>query len=98
MFSNPNKIHPLLISMMEQFKNHYRRPFTITSDWRDDPESSHYLGKAVDIRAHSGETRHRIVEAAIKAGFRRIGVYDRHVHLDVDHTRPYPTIWTGKSK
>ena len=62
-------------------------PFVITSAWRSkDDSKSHWLGKAVDIRAKDGVTRNRIVRGLIEAGFVRIGVYSKtgHVHADTN--------------
>ena len=40
----------------------------------------------------------KIISGALLAGFRRIGVYDRHVHLDVDEKLPQDVMWWGVSK
>ena len=98
-FTHPQKVARGLKIALGIMRFHLRnRSFTITSDWRDDPKSSHYLGLAVDIAVTAGHRRHELVGAALKAGFKRIGIYDRHIHLDLDHTRPFPTIWTGESQ
>ncbi len=36
-----------------------------------------------------------LVQMAMLAGFKGIGIYNRHIHLD---TRAHPTLWTGESK
>ena len=75
------------------------RELTITSGKRDKKGSSaHNTGKAIDIRAWTGKDRFQIIQAANKLGVNRIGVYDRHVHLDVDMTKGQNTMWIGKSK
>jgi hypothetical protein len=50
-----------------------------------------------DRRPYSLEEQFLLVWAAGIAGFNRVGIYDRHVHLDIDKTKP-KAIWTGKSK
>lgn len=97
-FRHPKRLHPELLSLLDQLFYRLGRPLEVTSDWRSEPTSAHYLGKAVDIRAHSGYQRYRIVEMALRVGFTRIGVYDRHIHLDVDTERPSPVIWQGVSR
>lgn len=80
---------------------------TITSHFRTplqnvkcggSPTSSHLSGRAVDIAVSSGTMRYKMVQAALHVGFKRIGVYDRHLHLDVDYNKPNPVIWLGNSR
>lgn len=55
--------------------------------------SAHTTGNAVDISANSIEERDRIVWAATKAGFRRIGIGERFVHVDDDATKSQDVAW-----
>lgn len=55
--------------------------------------SAHTRGKAVDIRSGSSQTRFKIVEAAIRVGFTRIGIGKTFIHLDTDATLPQNVIW-----
>lgn len=59
---------------------------------------AHPKGLAVDIACTRSHDRMKMVAAAIIAGFKRIGVYDRHIHLDIDETLPQEVLWWGKSK
>ena len=77
-------------------------PFVINSGFRTQehnrkiggkPNSAHTRGHAVDIRAISGQQKFKIVEAAIKAGFNRIGIYKGFIHVDDDPTLPKNVIW-----
>ena len=72
--------------------------YIITSDYRDDYMSSHGKGLAVDIRCRDSKMRFKMVRGLIWAGFRRIGVYDLHIHADVDDSRPDGVMWMGKSR
>lgn len=54
--------------------------------------SSHCKGIAVDIAVQSGETRLKIVQNALRAGFQRIGIAKTFVHLDLDEGKP-SSIW-----
>lgn len=72
--------------------------YEITSDVRtDDIHSPHITGKAVDIRAHHSWVKFKIVRGLLKAGFTRIGVYDKHVHVDSDPQGPTEVLWIGES-
>ena len=77
-------------------------PFVINSAYRSiDYENSkgragtsaHTLGKAMDIRCHDSKNRFKIVDALIKAGFKRIGVYDTFIHADNSTTHEQDVIW-----
>ncbi len=55
---------------------------------------AHTLGRAVDIRCYSSDTRYKIITAAIEAGFTRIGVADTFIHVDDSPTHAQCVIWT----
>lgn len=74
-------------------------PFSITSSIRRDRLfSPHATGKAVDIRCYEARTRFRIVSGLLAVGFTRLGVYDRHIHVDSDDGQASDVLWTGVSK
>lgn len=82
-------------------------PFIITSGLRTQDqnvrsqgvsESSHLTGKAVDLHVEDGIHRFKMVKGALEAGFVRLGIYDRHLHLDLDETKPQNVIWVGVSQ
>lgn len=56
--------------------------------------SSHTLGFAVDISAPNSLTKWIIVNALIKAGFKRIGIGSNFIHADNDKNKPQNLIWT----
>ena len=87
-------------------------PFKITSGYRTkeynedllkrgykaSKNSSHLIGKAVDISVQSGNERYIILNALIQAGFRRLGVAKTFIHCDSDSieqggTKPN-SVWT----
>lgn len=71
--------------------------FVVTSAFRQGDEKCHGYGKAVDLACiHSGE-RWRIDEAIRKAGFRRLGLYDKHVHVDGCSAMAQKVLWLGRS-
>lgn len=60
--------------------------------------SSHVTAHAVDLKVPSSRARYYMLEALFAVGFTRIGVYDKHIHVDTspDHD-PY-VCWTGVSQ
>jgi len=72
-------------------------PFIITSGVRTVKEnlcakgvnnSAHLLGLACDIRARNDTEIYFIKKGAYRAGFRRIGRGNGHIHLDIDPDKP----------
>lgn len=55
--------------------------------------SAHLYGLAVDIKAPTRAIRDKIVWAAKKAGFKRIGIGSNFVHLDNDNSKPQYVAW-----
>lgn len=88
-----------------EFLRHLRRAeekagfdFIVTDAYREGDKKCHGRGKAVDLRvSYSGE-RFRILEALLWAGFRRIGIYDLHIHADRCSDMPNKVLWLGKSR
>lgn len=81
-------------------------PFKITSGLRSCDAntaamgvegSSHISGKAVDLAVEAGSDRFLVVKGLLAAGFVRIGCYDKHVHCDVDISKPQDVLWVGIS-
>ena len=78
-------------------------PFKITSSWRS-PEynakvggkksSAHLNGNACDLACTNSTTRMYMIEALLTAGFTRIGISNRFIHVDVDEELPQNVIWT----
>ena len=86
-------------------------PFVVTSGYRcpnhpiEAPKESpgaHTTGMAMDIQV-SGNNAHRLLDAALRAGFSGIGISQkgdhstRFIHLDKignSEDRPRPTVWS----
>jgi hypothetical protein len=51
------------------------------------PDSYHLVGMAGDFRVYAGETRYRLIQAALLAGVTGIGIARTFIHLD---NRPKP--------
>lgn len=93
-----------LCEMLDVAREYAGIPFKINSGFRTKEQnqkvggvsnSAHLKGLAVDIRASTGADTFKIVEGAIKAGFKRIGINrsKKFVHLDIDETKTSPTIY-----
>ena len=77
-------------------------PFKITSGYRTKEHneavgrvanSSHLIGVAADIAVSSGSERYIILNALLKAGFKRIGVAKTFIHCDTDDSKSN-SVWT----
>ena len=60
--------------------------------------SAHTSGSAVDIEFNSEAHAKKLIEALIKAGFKRIGLGWSFIHVDIDYTKPNPACWLYGSK
>ena len=98
-----DKMNPELLRMLDQVRHLAGVPMVITSAYRD-PEhnrrvggasnSAHLRGTAVDVGITDSVSRYLILAAAIQVGFRRIGVGNSFIHLDVDEELPPNVVWT----
>ncbi len=86
------------LSRLQTAEKHAGFDFIITSAIRKKDNGCHGLGRAVDLACHRSNERWRIVFALERAGFRRIGIYDRHIHVDDCRNRGMKVLWWGKSK
>ena len=79
-------------------------PFYITSDYRPGDRRAHGRASAADFstRPRSGlvtsHERFLTLRGLFVAGFHRIGIYDRHFHVDVDPELPQEVAWLGESR
>lgn len=102
-------LDPELVAKLDTARHVAGIPFVITSGRRtvDENEkatgidrSAHIKGLAVDLRLEDkpeSYSRYLLVNALLSAGFKRIGIYDHHIHVDIDNTLPTPRIWIGTS-
>ena len=99
-----------LMFKLNRFREYLGQPVylteTVASGGSHVADTAHASGQAIDgtirpkndPREFTLEEKLKIAWAAGRAGFERVGVYTRHVHLDVDKSKPSPALWTGVSK
>lgn len=91
-----------LLDMLQQAEKYAGRgDFIITSAKVAEGEKNfhgpHGLGLAVDIRCRSSSDRWIMHEALKRVGFKRIGLYDKHIHVDRGVHAPAYLLWIGVS-
>lgn len=95
-----------LVAKIDWARGRSNVPFIITSGKRTPEQngavggadaSAHMKGLAVDLRVTDNLHRMKMVNALLLAGFRRIGVYDKHCHADIDPDLPQDVMWIGVS-
>jgi zinc D-Ala-D-Ala carboxypeptidase len=93
-----------LVDMLDHARGLAKVPFRITSGFRTPEQnraadgvwdSAHTRGLAVDLACFDSRARLRMISGLIMAGFIRIGVYSRHLHIDIDPTLPQDVLWFG---
>ena len=105
-FNEFDKMDKALLIMLDNLREVYGYPIKITSSYRS-PEhpiearktkpGEHAYGAAVDMVCVGGEATFKLVEAAIKVGFTRIGISRKKnfVHVGIGYEGAPPiTIWT----
>jgi hypothetical protein len=99
-------LDPRLVAMLDHARGFAKVPFRITSGLRGSAEnrsvggvddSAHTRGLAVDLACFDARARMRMLSGLIVAGFRRLGVYNLHIHADIDESLPQDVLWTGQS-
>ena len=97
-----NNIDPDLIMLLDEARELAGVPFIINSGCRckkhnrrvgGKTTSSHLRGKAADIKATSSKARFAILQALFMAGFNRIGVGKKFIHVDIDHKKPSTVVF-----
>lgn len=56
-------------------------------------DSAHKKGLAADIKCEDSGHRFMLLNALVKVGFKRIGVYKNFIHCDIDETKPQKVMW-----
>jgi len=101
-----NEMSIKFLHRLDELRGNCGFPFKITSGYRSKEHSAevhkktpgqHVLGVAADIAVSNGTQRRKIVEEALKMGFKGIGVSSSFVHVD-DRVSDIGVMWTyGKN-
>ena len=106
-FRFPDKMDLTLLTFLDDLRARSGVPIFISSSYREDhtlPISSHATGHAVDISDNKSglpigsRWRHKVLTVAYTKGVSRIGIYDRHIHIDNSPTHDQGVTWTGESE
>lgn len=98
------EMYPTHVLRLDKIRAGYRKPMIVSKGGgyrtpkynraiKGAKNSAHMRGKGSDIKCRNSKDRERLVELAIKAGIRRIGVAKTFVHLDSDESLPRPRLW-----
>ena len=94
-----------LVIKLDQLREKVGFPIIITSGYRcpkhnkevgGKPDSAHIKGLAADISVSTSPRRYKLIKAAIEIGFKRIGIGERFIHLDIDHEKKQEVLWIYK--
>jgi uncharacterized protein YcbK (DUF882 family) len=89
--------------MLDAARKIYGKPMHVNSGYRSEAHnkkvggvssSSHLKGLAADISCKNSGDRFEMLQAFIKAGFKRIGVAGSFIHVDTDKNKLQNIIWT----
>lgn len=84
-----------LLTKLRQVANRWPVDLVITSGYREgDLKSAHGYGFAADLRITGGFQRKQLALLTMKF-FTRVGVYPKHIHVDIDRSRPQDVLWAG---
>ena len=87
---NIDKMDPKLLTMLDELREEYGQPIILNSSYRSashpveivkSKPGEHTYGAAVDIKCAGGENTFNLVRAAIKVGFKRIGISLSLIHI-----------------
>ena len=91
------------LEMIDEARYFAQIPFKINSGYRTKEhnkkvggvaKSSHLIGRAADISCTNSKNRAIIVGSLFEAGFMRIGIHDKFIHVDNDvENKSFPAIW-----
>jgi len=92
-----------LVSKLDKVRAKFGRPIIITDGMREPggigvAGSAHEKGLAVDIRCNNSRFRYLLLDHFLWYGVNRIGIYNQHLHIDMDEGKDKRVIWLGTSK
>ncbi len=88
-----------LILRLQVLRDLVGAPIFVTSGVRIGDDGAHGTGRAVDISDNKvgnkvrSVWRHKVLTNVYAMGFKRVGDYDKHIHIDLDYTRDQNVTW-----
>lgn len=91
-----------LVMTLELMRQYYGRAIHVTSGprcrFRNEQEhgerdSAHLSGEAADLTCVYGPDRWDLIQAALQAGVRRVGIGKTFLHVDVARDKPQHVLW-----
>jgi len=96
-----DQVHVELVKRLQNVRENFG-PMTIHSGCRcapnnrsvgGSPLSSHLRGLAADIRCSNSLSRFNLLSGLTAQGFKRIGIGQEFIHVDMDPDKPQSLIW-----
>ena len=97
-----NNIQGRFVWTLQQARTEAQIPFHITSgcrcpEWNKEVggslSSDHLKGEAADVFVNTSRNRFRVINAAISAGIKRIGIGKTFVHLGYNWNNTQEVLW-----
>ena len=97
-----NNMKPMFLWKLQQCRTEAQVKFIITSGSRCEQHnkdeggkerSEHLTGEAADIYTENSHIRFKILQAAFRIGFTRIGIGPTYIHLGNKHVAPQEVAW-----
>jgi uncharacterized protein YcbK (DUF882 family) len=91
-----------LLEMLDLARDKYGKPIRVNSGYRtpqhnqsigSTSKSSHLRGLAVDLHCNNSIDRHELLWCLQDVGFKRIGIADTFIHVDIDTEKVQNVIW-----
>lgn len=92
------------LDWLDNYRDLLGRPIRPSSGYRcishnakcgGSPTSKHIQGTAADLPYRNGKELVDMVRLAITLGALGIGVYEKHIHVDIDPSRNAQVMWWG---
>ena len=102
-----NNTHPQLLDMLDNARTWAGVAFVINSGCRcqkhnrevgGEPDSAHMAGMAADIRVNNSWYRFKVLDALLRMGFKRIGIGEGFVHVDIDPDKTAEIIYLDSDR
>lgn len=91
-----------LVHLLNKARESYGKPIFINSGYRCEKHnkavgskstSAHRKGLAVDLKCDNSTDRYLLIYILLQVGFKRIGIGDTFIHVDIDESLPQEVMW-----